>query len=279
MIVKHKLIAILVSLLPVIVTASSTSEETERQPKAEDFFEIGAGFSIIDVPHYAGSDEKNTYVVPFPYFVYQSDKVSLNREGLKRHISSTNKWDLDISFAGTLPLDSEDNDARQGMQDLDWVGLGGPSINYHAYNSENSRVKIILPVRFGIATDFRSADYVGWEFSPGVRFEHTFHQESTKWKFLTSANYFYASEKFNDYYYSVDQAYATAERPEYQAEAGNAGYQAMFGLTRRDGNFWSGGFLRYRSVSGATFEDSPLVRKQDNFYIGVAFAWIIHSSK
>ncbi len=251
----------------------------DEEKRDKPYWEIGAGLTLIEVPHYTGSDQSEFYALPFPFFVYQSDKVSLNREGLKRHVMETSNWDIDVSFAGRLPVQSEENNAREGMPDLDWVGLAGPSVNYRIYSDDNHSVKFRLPVHFAVSTDFTYVDYIGWEFAPTLRWEAGFENDSTQWRFITSASYYYGSDKYNDYYYSVDPQYATIDRPAYQATASKNGYQAMLGFTRRQGNFWMGGFLRYRSLEGADFLDSPLVRQNDNIYAGVAFAWIIHSSK
>ncbi len=267
-------------LLLVVAFVSATSAFSEStQPDKQDFIEIGGGVSMVDVPHYAGSDQSFFYFVPFPFFVYQSDKVSLNREGLRRHIKKTQNWDFDISFGGTLPLDSEDNRAREGMPDLDWVALGGPSVNYRFHSDSDTQFYAKLPLHLGVATDFTQLDYVGWEFVPTLRLEQTFEQQDTTWRMVSSLSYFYGSQKHNDYYYSVAPEFATLDRPAYQADAGSGGYQGLFGVTRRQGKFWTGAFLRYRTLADAEFRDSPLVRQQDNWYVGLAFAWIAYSTK
>ena len=42
--------------------------------------------------------------------------------------------------------------------------------------------------------------------------------------------------------------------------------------------FWVGTFLRYDNLSGATFEDSPLVKQKDYFAGGVAITWVLGES-
>jgi len=39
--------------------------------------------------------------------------------------------------------------------------------------------------------------------------------------------------------------------------------------------FWVGAFARYDNLSGAAFEDSPLVRKKSSFMAGVGIAWVL----
>jgi len=251
------------------------------QSSASDkpFWEVGVGISVIDVPHYAGSDEGESYALPFPYVVFKSEQLSLDREGLQGHIAKTSNWELDISFGGTLPVDSDDNQARALMPDLDWVGTVGPSFNYRFINTDDTKLKLMMPVRFGVASDFSDTRYVGWEFSPSIRWEKQFTHSDATWRWVSSASMFYFSDRFSDYYYSVDGEYATQERPTFSAEQGYGGHQILLGLTRRKENFWWGAFIRHRSVQDAVFENSPLVKQKDNVYLGLAFAYILQSSE
>ncbi|NVK87627.1 MAG: MipA/OmpV family protein [Gammaproteobacteria bacterium] len=261
-------------LLSALVNANAYAELDDD----DAYVELGAGISGIRVPHYAGSNEYRTLGVPFPYLVYETRKVSLNRDGLRRHLYYSDTWDIDLSFAARFPVGDE-NKARTAMPDLDWVGLGGPSINYKLINDEQERLTLMLPLHGAIVTDFRYLDSIGWEAAPGIKWESLWEANDVRWSVLASANSFYASREFNGYYYDVAAEYATPERPVYSSQAGHAGHQAMFGFTRREGKFWFGAFIRYRSVKNATFADSPLVTAQDNEYIGVAFAYILSREK
>jgi MipA family protein len=40
-----------------------------------------------------------------------------------------------------------------------------------------------------------------------------------------------------------------------------------------------GGFLRWDNLSGAVFEDSPLVTRKQSFSLGFAVSWILYSSE
>lgn len=261
------------SLLSFCINAA----EQERLP-GEAFFEVGVGFSILDIPHYVGSEQSEIYALLFPYFDYQTDTVSLNREGLKRHLVNSSRWDVDLSLSGSLPLKSKDNRARQGMPDLDWVGLAGPTFNYSLFQNDEYSLQLTLPIRLGLKTDFSQFEHVGWEVAPGLLWNTRISDAGVVWKVLASVDLNYASRQYNDYYYSVDNAYVTSIRPEYQAKEGFGGYQLTFGINRREGKFWMGAFIRYRNLSGASFVNSPLVTTKENYYAGIAVAWIIKSS-
>ena len=255
--------------------ALSESGESEYQT----LLEIGAGVSVVDIPHYAGSEQSKSYTVPFPFFKYESKDLLVNRDGLKRHLIKGDNWDLDLSFSGTIPVDSDDNRARQNMPDLDWVGLAGPAFNYKIYKDNNHSVKLKVPIRLGVATDFNHFDSVGWDFSPKVQWRYKLFNNGTEWNTIVSLGLQYGSSDFNDYYYSVASQYQTETRPEYIAESGYGGYKITFGVNRREGKLWVGAFTRYRNLSDAAFINSPLVTTDENFYFGLAAAWIFSSNR
>ena len=41
---------------------------------------------------------------------------------------------------------------------------------------------------------------------------------------------------------------------------------------------WVGGFLRYDSLHGAAFEDSPLLRRNSALTFGLGVSWILATS-
>ncbi len=251
----------------------------DGQNKNNTFWELGVGLSSISTPQYTGSEQREVHTLPFPFFSYESEKLSMSREGVKRQLIESNRWSLDLSFAGTFPVDSDESDSRQGMPDLDWVALGGPALNYSIYQNGNDHLKFMLPLRFGISTDFKSLDYAGWESVPTLRWSQGTLIDQAKWEWFFDISLFYTSSRYNNYIYSVDEAYSTPERPTYKTSQGHAGYEFFSGVTRREGRLWLGAFMRYRGISDAVFSDSPLVQENDNYYAGVAIAWIIHSSE
>ena len=74
------------------------------------------------------------------------------------------------------------------------------------------------------------------------------------------------------------QQYATPDRPAYEARRGYAGVQFLAAVSKRFPAYWVGGFLRYDTLSGAVFGDSPLVTRSNYLAGGVAIAWIIGDS-
>jgi len=51
-----------------------------------------------------------------------------------------------------------------------------------------------------------------------------------------------------------------------------------FVATKRFPKYWLGAFARYDNLSGAKFEDSPLVERDYAVMAGVGIAWIVAKS-
>ena len=49
-------------------------------------------------------------------------------------------------------------------------------------------------------------------------------------------------------------------------------------MSKRFPSYWVGGFVRYDTLSGAVFNDSPLVKRSSYLAGGIAVAWIIGES-
>lgn len=77
---------------------------------------------------------------------------------------------------------------------------------------------------------------------------------------------------------NISPADATAVRPEYNATAGYSGAQVSMSLTTRFPRCWVGGILRYENLSGAVFEDSPLVNRDSALSVGVALSRVFGES-
>ena len=126
--------------------------------------EIGVGVFGVSLPDYPGSEEQSNYLVPLPYIYYQDERFEIDRQGIKSWLWHDDKWYLDISVSGGIPVKSEDNIARKGMPDLGWSAELGPSIKY--YWEGNPQADDYLSTEFYVrkvaATDFSSIDDAGW---------------------------------------------------------------------------------------------------------------------
>ncbi len=260
-----------------IILVTAIALAFSLQAYAEAKYEIGVGGIVTSIPDYIGSDESSVFAAPFPYFWYQSDRVTLDRNSLQGEMWQTEKFKLEISASGSIPVKSKDNKARQGMEDLDWIGEMGPSLMWFLSGKDEDRDKTYLDlgVRGAMASDFRNFEFIGYTVEPKLVYEKGLNSDFFgRVDFVSKLSFPYSSDKLHDYVYGVDPQYATAERPAYEAGAGSDGIRLAMGISARKNNIWYGVFAKYYNISSASFADSPLVKDKQSYTFGVAISYI-----
>ena len=237
-------------------------------------WELGLGVGGLRLPHYRGSDQSRTLVLPVPYVVYRGEIFKADRDGARAVLLQTDRFDFDLSVAASPPAYSRDNDARTGMADLKPTVEIGPNLNYTLARGAGWKVDLRAPLRAAITVESHPRS-IGWVAAPNVNLDLAL---SGDWKLGLLAGPQYASRRFNGYYYDVPASQATAARPAYEARGGNAGGRVLLALSRRHAGGFAGLFVRYDTLRGAVFEDSPLVRRQSNLSFGFAFSWVLATS-
>lgn len=245
-------------------------------------WEAGLGISAINFPDYRGSDERSTFVLPIPYLVYRGEFLKADRGSLRGLFIDRERVKLDVSVNASIPVDSSNNRARQGMPDLDPTLELGPNLEFLLLRSADGRfqVDLRLPVRTVIATDFSHVQNIGWVFQPQINVD--FRDSALlgpRSNIGVAAGPLYGDKQHHNYFFGVPAQFATAQRPAYAAEGGYAGVQAIGAASKRFKSYWIGGFVRWDTVAGAVFEDSPLIRQNQSVAAGVAFAWIFGESR
>ncbi|MDX1795294.1 MAG: MipA/OmpV family protein [Hydrogenovibrio sp.] len=243
-------------------------------------WEFGLGPALISYPDYPGSSEQNNLILPFPYIVYRGKDFTINQREVKKPLYEYQNVELDLSLSGTIPISSKDNQARKGMTDLDGsVGIG-PVIRYRLYRKDLNEIKLEWPVRWILASDFRSIHEEGFISSPGLyyylRKSYT-AKRRIKLTLATTANF--ATAKTNDYFYGVDPTEATATRPAYQATGGFSGFGYLISLNWHLDDFWIGGFYKLTDLSQAVFRSSPLIETTRSEVYGLTLTWNFYRSK
>ncbi|MBU1362732.1 MAG: MipA/OmpV family protein [Gammaproteobacteria bacterium] len=245
----------------------------------QPLWEIGAGAAAFSFPLYRGSDQTHNFFMPVPHFTYHGDFLKADRQGIRGSFFDSDRVDLTVSLALSPPVSSDDITARAGMPDLEGTFEIGPQMDVTFWRSENRArfVKLLLPLRAAITVQGSPKD-IGWVFHPKLNMDITDIPGMAGWNLGMLAGPLFGDKRQHAYYYSVAPQYATADRPAYEAKAGYAGMQYLVALSKRFPKYWVGGFVRYDNLSGATFEDSPLVRQKDYFAAGVAFTWVFGES-
>jgi MipA family protein len=257
------------ALLPAVAAA-------EEKP----LWEAGLGVGALVFPDYRGSDEIKAYPVPVPYFVYRGPFLKADREGVRGELFDRKYVELSISVNATIPVRSEDNAARRDMPDLRPTIEVGPSLDVHLWRSADERMKLdlVMPLRMPVTIE-SSPESLGWIFSPRLNLDIEDVAGYTGWSFGAGVGPLFAADRFHEYFYSVGPRFATAARPAYEADGGYSGTHVLASLSKRFPRYWVGAYVRYDMLSGAAFDDSPLVRRKSYLAGGVGIAWMLGESK
>jgi outer membrane scaffolding protein for murein synthesis (MipA/OmpV family) len=270
---RYKDSAVIRVLLAALLAIQGTVAMSWELP----LWEVGIGLFPSTFPAYRGSKDQQYYLLPFPYLVYRGDYLRVDREGLRARLFDTDRVQINISVNASAPARSDDSKAREGMPDLDPTVEIGPSLNIQlAELTDKHSLKMRLPIRSVIATDLGGTEQAGWIFNPHLKLES--EDVFGGWDAGLSLGPLYGSGKYHAYYYAVDPQYATVTRPAYSASGGYSGTLALASLSRRFNRIWMGGFIRYDNLSGAQFEDSPLLETDHSLMAGIAIAWIFRQS-
>jgi len=243
-------------------------------------WEVGAGLAVLQMPDYRGSDENRLYLLPYPYIIYRGDILKVDRERISGRIFKTDRLLLEFSLFGNAPVDSSKNTARSGMPDLDPMFEIGPSLKITLLENRKDRYKLnlALPVRTVFSTDFSLLRHKGWVFSPRLVFEKTDLIPESGLNLGISVGPMFADSAYHRYFYSVEPAYATAQRPSYDAGSGYSGSTLTLGLNKGFKQFIFNAFVSVDFLQGAVIEDSPLVKTRYSVMSGFSVSWIFLKS-
>lgn len=242
-------------------------------------WELGAGVSALRMPDYRGSAVTNLHVLPVPYLVYRGEILKADQGGLRGLLFDSERLEVNVSLNGTLPALSDDNPARRGMDRLRPTAEIGPTADFHLWRSADRRTRLDLrlPVRAAITVD-TDPRHIGWLFSPNLILEARDPRGLRGWNFSIQAGPYFNDREYNAYFYSVRPGEATPARPAFDAAGGYSGTQAMMTLTRRFPRYWVGAYVRYDTLAGVVYDDSPLIERKHAMAGGLAVSRILGES-
>src|SRR5690606_32117140 len=219
--------------------------------------------------------------IALPYLVYRGEFLRADEKGLVRgRFVKSRDFELDVSLSGSFSVESDDNDARRGMPDLDYLVEVGPRLQWTiARAAKWAKLDFELPVRAVLSTDLKSVDYRGVLAEPEVAYQHAnFLNSGVGLKLGLSASF--ADEELQDYFYEVEPRFAAAGRPAFDAEAGYLGSRLQLVLTKPFGpalRAFAAGRVDFHQ--GAANEDSPLFRDDVTYGFGAGLIWSFFQSE
>jgi outer membrane protein len=270
--------SIVVSLALGVAAISIASIAHSAAAEQAPLWEFGLGVGVIGFGDYRGSDVSHVYPVPVPYLVYRGTFLKSDQNGVRGQFFKQTHIDFNVSVSATTPVSGND-DARRGMPDLKPTVEIGPSMDLHLWSSLDRRVRWSLRTAVRTAITVESSPHsIGWFAAPTLDVDIAAPLGRAGWNLGLLTGPLFANQRYHNYFYGVAPQYATGQRPAYQAPGGYSGTQLLAALSKRYHGFWIGGYLRHDWLSGAAFEDSPLVRRNNYWSGGIGIAWIIGRS-
>lgn len=261
-------------LLTVAFSCIATGVYAKELPK----WEVGVGLGSQTLADYRGSSHYKAYFIPIPLITYRGEFLQADDDGIRGLFFNSERFELDISMAGSLSGVSDENPLRAGMPDLHPTGEIGPSVNINISGhdfSEGWSLRLPLRAVYAFDMDEVEVDHIGYLANPQFTYEGLDWQA---WSGSLDLGLLYGSESYHNYFYRVPMQFATAERPIYEPNNGYSGSYFSFSMSTRQDRLWYGGYLRYDNLSGVTFADSPLVETDHYFTLGLGISWIVRQS-
>jgi MipA family protein len=265
------------ALLLAALSLTSPPAVQAQSAREESLWEIGLAGVTASQQAYPGASQQTTRTLVLPFGIYRGKYFRADRDNLGVRTFVTPALEFDLGFGAALGSDSSDIDARRGMPDLGDLIEAGPRLRWHiGTDDKGGRLRADFPLRAVLDLSDRLA-YQGLSFEPKLTYER---HPGSRWRYATSAGAIFGDARFAGVLYGVDPAYATPERPAYEAQAGLIAWRlstnATFDLTREIRVF---GYVRVDTVAGAANVDSPLVRERTGVSGGVGISYTFRSSQ
>jgi len=251
--------------------------------KTKPLWEIGLLTTALRLPHYRGSDEYNIYALPLPYVIYRGKYFQSDRDGFRGIFSKTKNLEANLSFYGNPPV-NDDNNAREGMEELDPVIEAGPALKWFFMGRHPVKrlylkpiFRVVSSINFSKGMDF---DYQGFKTGLSLIYKDNDLLNNDLWRFGVKLGMDFTNKKYNSYFYDVSREYVNGKRDYYSSNSGYAGFIAAAFLVRKitkNLSLWS--YMGWNNINGAVYEDSPLVRQKNNLSVGASLIWIFSRSK
>lgn len=268
------------ALVSLAAGAAIVADAAAQEAGGRDaLWEVGIGGGGSYAPHYPAADESKPDGLALPYLIYRGDIFRLGDDSIAKGVFvETERVEFDVSLDASFDADSDDNKARRGMPDLDFLGEIGPQLAIVLRQWQASRLELELPVRAVFSTDFGDFDHRGYVFNPELSWQSRGVWEGAGVSVELGASF--ATEKLQDYFYEVEAAFATPERAAYDADGGYMGSElgvgVSFGVGER-ARVFVGGDAAYHG--GAANEGSVLHRDEVTFSVSAGFLWSLYESE
>ncbi len=193
------------------------------QEKDLPLWEVGGGATFLRVPDYRGSEDVRNYVLPIPWFVYRGEIFRADRDGARARLFDSERVKVHLSVSGSVPVDSDRNRAREGMEDLSPLFELGPVVNVHLWRTDDRRAALDLRLPVRAAFTFRDGvRNVGYVFGPLINLDLRWPSATApdRWNLGLLVEVPFSDRRLNGYFYDVPAANATRNAPRISCQRG-----------------------------------------------------------
>lgn len=253
---------------------AAASEDAASLP----LWELGVLGGVAATPAYPGSADRSSRGLVVPFLIYRGKVFRADQSGIGARLFDSDRVELDVGLAASLPARSDDVEARAGMPNLGTLLEIGPRLKVKLVQTgENSRLRLDIPLRAVIEAR-GGVRGQGYTFEPKIVYE--MRGPRGLWTFDANVGAVVGDEKVNRYFYQVDPVFARTGRPAYEAKSGLMLIRTGVSGSRMINNdVRVFGFMRYESYANAANRDSPLMKKETGASIGFGFAWTLKRSQ
>ena len=266
---KYSHLPHLTAFLCLLSTCSLAQAQSEESSKP--LWEIGAVGIGASQQAYPGSDEQVNRAIALPFLIYRGKYFRADRDAVGLRAINTPRYELDLSFAGTLGAGSNKLKAREGMPKLGTLGEFGPRILIHLNpEAKNGRWNLDIPVR-GVFDVSDGLKFKGLKFEPTMNYARRL---GSGWSYTVSGGAAWADTRLSETLYGVANEYATSTRPAFQAQGGLMNLRASTAVIKDINTDWRlFAYVRADSVAGARNEASSLVKRKTGGTVGIGFSY------
>ncbi len=245
--------------------------------EALPLWELGAVGGVVSTPAYPGAARQSTRALALPFLIYRGKVVRADQSGINARLLNSDVLEADIGLAASLPARSNDVAARAGMPDLGTLLEFGPRLKVRlADPTPTTRLRLDLPLR-AVMEMRGGVRHQGYTFEPKLVAE--MRDPGGKWNADASAGVVFGDRRINAYFYEVRPAFATPERPAYDAAAGLMLTRVgIYGSRLVNADVRIFGFMRYESYAGAANRASSLMKRSTGASAGFGLAWTLRRS-
>ena len=154
--VKYLVLLLFVLASIQVIAQQEVALEDDMRP----VWEAGVLAAVFSSPEYLGAGQSQSNVIAVPYFIYRGETIRIGDGSIARAVAIDKSWyELDLSLAGSFNANSEGNEARVGMPDLDFIFELGPQLKLRLSKFEfeqhgKAELLLNLQARAVFSTDF-----------------------------------------------------------------------------------------------------------------------------